>query len=536
MKLKIILFFSFLMLFNFSFAGTLTFNDDSYVMDNVNGNYVINSDFTNYTLTYQNDYYHTGKYCYMLTILDDNSVNNELSVFGLGEYSGDSNLPEIFALQEVSANNYTQVSSLSAVRFFFCTDGSIYYSNKLGFNSFSNFPYTVTSEEFANFVASSNYSVSDNVPFNILYSFLDVYEYDESNHILGDLVYGSSELPSYPVMNNPFTSSELNVLCNKLLDSSDLSSYLPSNYKDYFIIYNQDTDEYRALFYPDYAIVSGHVFEADENNDVFYRLNFLNQNYLASGFNVYVFKLSSDTFSCLGYMQWSQNTIDNDFYNELFNFNTMPVVYSSRDFVFYYLNSSGELDYDSNFNVLNASFTISGGVVSDLVTGEERILNIEKTSRNIFDILGGFFGGFWNNLKSLIVPDVDLFNQIKSLIDIKLPIISQAKTFFENIIDICSDEALSPPVVTIHLGNVDNNISSIDYGGDVVALDFSWYAPYKSMVDIVIIGFVYAVFWIRLFKRLPHILSGSDNYSDIITSAVVSERNSKKEPIGFRKE
>ena len=42
-----------------------------------------------------------------------------------------------------------------------------------------------------------------------------------------------------------------------------------------------------------------------------------------------------------------------------------------------------------------------------------------------------------------------------------------------------------------------------------VALDFSWYAPFKHYGDLVITGFVYAMYLWRLFIKLPGIISGS---------------------------
>jgi hypothetical protein len=49
-----------------------------------------------------------------------------------------------------------------------------------------------------------------------------------------------------------------------------------------------------------------------------------------------------------------------------------------------------------------------------------------------------------------------------------------------------------------------------DWGsGNVPVLDFRWYAPFKGVADAVIIAIAYALFFWKLFMRLPSIISGS---------------------------
>lgn len=42
-----------------------------------------------------------------------------------------------------------------------------------------------------------------------------------------------------------------------------------------------------------------------------------------------------------------------------------------------------------------------------------------------------------------------------------------------------------------------------------VILDFSWYAPFKAYGDAIITGFVYALFFWRLFISVPNIIKGN---------------------------
>ena len=61
------------------------------------------------------------------------------------------------------------------------------------------------------------------------------------------------------------------------------------------------------------------------------------------------------------------------------------------------------------------------------------------------------------------------------------------------------------PVIYLHFGN---STSDIYYGGDVPAIDFSWYQPYKSIVDNVIVVFAWAFAVICFYRSLPSLLDG----------------------------
>lgn len=62
-----------------------------------------------------------------------------------------------------------------------------------------------------------------------------------------------------------------------------------------------------------------------------------------------------------------------------------------------------------------------------------------------------------------------------------------------------------PPVVTMNLGNA---TSKYFYGGEVVVLDLSWYAPYKPVVDIFLRSVLWVFFLWRLYVALPNIING----------------------------
>lgn len=70
-----------------------------------------------------------------------------------------------------------------------------------------------------------------------------------------------------------------------------------------------------------------------------------------------------------------------------------------------------------------------------------------------------------------------------------------------------SNGSSSPPELILHLGSANSNYG-IDYGGDVYALDLSWYSEYKPTVDSITGGFLWLLYLYGVFKHLPEILSG----------------------------
>lgn len=79
---------------------------------------------------------------------------------------------------------------------------------------------------------------------------------------------------------------------------------------------------------------------------------------------------------------------------------------------------------------------------------------------------------------------------------------------------------LEAPKIMIHFGNA---TSEINYGGDAVALDFSWYAPYKPYVDKFIVAFCWAVFLWHLVRTIPGIIGGVDGYVSDISGTITAE-------------
>ena len=60
----------------------------------------------------------------------------------------------------------------------------------------------------------------------------------------------------------------------------------------------------------------------------------------------------------------------------------------------------------------------------------------------------------------------------------------------------------TPPDIKVNLGAA-NSAYGYNYGGEVVALDLSWYAQYKPTVDAIVGGFLWLLFLWALFKKAP---------------------------------
>lgn len=62
------------------------------------------------------------------------------------------------------------------------------------------------------------------------------------------------------------------------------------------------------------------------------------------------------------------------------------------------------------------------------------------------------------------------------------------------------------PVITISLGSYKG---SFNYGSSDIVVDFSWYVPYKPMVDNIVAGIIWAVWLWHMYKRIPDIIAGN---------------------------
>lgn len=105
------------------------------------------------------------------------------------------------------------------------------------------------------------------------------------------------------------------------------------------------------------------------------------------------------------------------------------------------------------------------------------------------------------------LPDEELTNQRLEVIRQKFAFIDTLAGGGESVMNFLkAASGTRAPVITISLGSYSG---SFNYGSGNVVIDFSWYAPYKPMVDNIIAGIIWAVWLWHMYKRIPDIIAGN---------------------------
>lgn len=105
------------------------------------------------------------------------------------------------------------------------------------------------------------------------------------------------------------------------------------------------------------------------------------------------------------------------------------------------------------------------------------------------------------------LPDEDLTDQRLDQIRQKFAFIDSLAGYGEALIDFLENASgRSAPVITISLGSYKG---SFNYGNSDIVVDFSWYEPYKPMVDNIVAGIIWAVWLWHMYKRIPDIIAGN---------------------------
>ena len=118
-----------------------------------------------------------------------------------------------------------------------------------------------------------------------------------------------------------------------------------------------------------------------------------------------------------------------------------------------------------------------------------------------------------------------MFVPSAGFVDAKVAILAQSFPFVNSII--LSGKALGsaftgfytePPIIWAELHNA---TTSYSWGDRAIILDLRWYAQYKPTVDILISGFLWALFVWKIFQKLPGIINGlpGDFVMDSLNSA-----------------
>lgn len=121
--------------------------------------------------------------------------------------------------------------------------------------------------------------------------------------------------------------------------------------------------------------------------------------------------------------------------------------------------------------------------------------------------------GISSVLTSIFVPTTDFITAKVESLRARFDWIDPFIIFAENI----SGELFStePPVIYIHLDDAEG---SYNYGGTIPFLDMRWYARYKKQGDLILSGFLWALFAWRMYLKLPGIISGASGTIGHISS------------------
>lgn len=178
---------------------------------------------------------------------------------------------------------------------------------------------------------------------------------------------------------------------------------------------------------------------------------------------------------------------------------------------------------------VNLGSSIGDGLTSvkDKITGAlgEQLSNIkqgfENVKNNFIDLLTKL-AELWLEINMMplriqekvkelfeyfFLPDEDLANQRLDQIRQKFAFIDTLAGNGEAVINFLQNASGNKaPVITINLGSYKG---SFDYGSGSVVMDFSWYEPYKPMVDNIVAGIIWAVWLWHMYKRIPDIIAGN---------------------------
>lgn len=113
-------------------------------------------------------------------------------------------------------------------------------------------------------------------------------------------------------------------------------------------------------------------------------------------------------------------------------------------------------------------------------------------------------------LSFLFIPSEERVNGLVDSVKCKFSFIDSVKSSITDVQSVLSG-AQEAPSLTVHIKSTKYTEEQ-----DVKIIDLSWYAPYKNYGDMILTGFIYAMFFWRIFTHLPNIISGAGGaYNDV---------------------
>ena len=111
-------------------------------------------------------------------------------------------------------------------------------------------------------------------------------------------------------------------------------------------------------------------------------------------------------------------------------------------------------------------------------------------------------------LKAVFIPSQERIDGISNAVKDKFRFIDSITSGVDELKTIFSDLQGAP---TLTLYGVDSKY----FQGNLTYLDLSWYEPFKPYGDLIITGFIYIFYLLRLFAHIPNIIHGVADYGDV---------------------
>ena len=111
-----------------------------------------------------------------------------------------------------------------------------------------------------------------------------------------------------------------------------------------------------------------------------------------------------------------------------------------------------------------------------------------------------------NLFTELFVPSTDVLTELQETVSSKFGFVDSIKLAISDIQEMMENIENGSAKLTV-------DIDSKYYQGEATMLDLGWYAKFKDYGDLVFTGFLYVLFFWRLYKSIPNILAGISSFT-----------------------
>ena len=111
-----------------------------------------------------------------------------------------------------------------------------------------------------------------------------------------------------------------------------------------------------------------------------------------------------------------------------------------------------------------------------------------------------------NLFTELFVPSEDVLTDLQETVSSKFGFVDSIKLAINDIQQMMENIENGSAKLTV-------DIDSKYYQGEATMLDLGWYAKFKDYGDLVFTGFLYVLFFWRLYKSIPNILAGISSFT-----------------------